>query len=80
MGSLRGRECFFHARGPSRRARAEGESGVSGKQPNDVDRLREAIVVKLTLLIGATRMPRVSKKQIEAALEQAIKDVQGWNP
>jgi hypothetical protein len=45
---------------------------------DDAEKLRQFIVIKLTLLVGATRMPRVSKKQIEAAVEQAIKEIEGW--
>lgn len=44
----------------------------------DVDRLRQSLVVKLTLLIGATRTPRISKREIEAALERAIKEIEEW--
>jgi hypothetical protein len=47
-------------------------------QTTDADRLRDFVTVKLTLLVGAARMPRVSKKQIEQALEKAIREVEGW--
>jgi hypothetical protein len=47
---------------------------------SEADRLREFIIMRLTLLVGATRMPRVSKKDIEQSIERAIKEIEGWKP
>lgn len=37
--------------------------------------LKTQVVVKLTLLVGACRMPSVKKKQIEESLERFIKEL-----
>ena len=36
---------------------------------------KESVIVKLTLLAGACRMPRINKKQIEKSLEDYIKEL-----
>jgi len=36
---------------------------------------KEGVIVKLTLLVGACRMPRITKKQIEKALEDYIREL-----
>jgi len=36
---------------------------------------REAVIVKLTLLVGACRTPRITKKQIEKSLEDYIEEL-----
>ena len=36
---------------------------------------KEAVIVKLTLLVGACRMPRITKKQIEKSLQDYINEL-----
>ena len=41
-------------------------------EQTEVEKLRTQVIVKLTLLIGACRVPSVKKKQIEQSLEEFI--------
>jgi len=36
---------------------------------------RDSVIVRLTLLTGACRQPRISKKQIEDSLQRYIKEL-----
>jgi hypothetical protein len=36
---------------------------------------KESVIVKLTLLVGACRVPKITKKQIEKSLENAIQEI-----
>jgi hypothetical protein len=36
---------------------------------------RQSVIVRLTLMIGACRMPRITKKQIEASLQAYLKEL-----
>lgn len=36
---------------------------------------KESVIIKLTMLIGACRMPRITKKQIEQSIEAYIKEL-----
>lgn len=59
---------------------SEGARMKKPKARTDAERLREFIVIKLTLLVGAARTPGISKKRIEQSLEEAIKEIEKWTP
>lgn len=49
-----------------------GESVTTTKS----DALKTQVIVKLTMLIGACRVSRITKKDIEKSLEQFIKELE----
>lgn len=47
---------------------------------NDVERLKEFVVIWLIKFAGACERPRISKKDIQSALINLQKEVDKWKP
>lgn len=43
---------------------------------NEAEKLREQVIIKLTMLIGACRSPKIRKSEIEESIERFIKELE----